>query len=277
VIVPLTAEADLIRAGFGLFATDPAMREVEIIHVMDRKQKRAGGERLLRALHTAYGVPTRLVVVDERPESGAALNAAAKTARGALLVMLGAGVLPEQSGWLSPLAAFMDAHPRCGVAGPRLMREDCSLASAGFEFGADTDDRWDVKPLLRGFPCDFADAAAAAPVPALGHGCLVVRRSLFELAGGFAEDYLDAQRQAADFTARVTSHGFEIWRTATPPLFDLSVPRGTAPVAAALDRRMLEQRWRSAATAETKREAAPQADAEPTKTRQRSRRRRRVA
>jgi len=277
-IVPLTAEADLVRARFGLFATDAAMRRVEIVHVMDRVQKRAGGERLLRALHTAYGVPTRLVVVDGHPDSGAALNAAAKTARAPLLAILGAEVLPEQAGWLGPLAAFMDAHPRCGVAAPRLMREDCSLASAGFEFAVDAEGRWDAKPMLRGFPCDFTDAAAAAPVAALGHGCIVVRRSLFELAGGFATDYLDAQRQAADFSARVTSRGFEVWRTATPPLFDLSIGTNAAPVAAALDRRTLEQRWRTAMDAtEAQPAAASEADAEPTKTRQRSRRRRRAA
>jgi hypothetical protein len=278
VIVPLTAEADLVRARFGLFATDATMRDVEIVHVMDRAQKRAGGERLLRALHTAYDVPTRVVVVDERPESGAALNAAAKTARGTVLAVLGADVLPEQADWLAPLASFMDAHPRCGVAAPRLLREDYSLASAGFEFTDDAEGRWDAKPLLRGFPCDFAGAAAAAPVPALGHGCLVVRRSLFELASGFAEDYFDAQRAAVDFSARVTSHGFEVWRAATPPLFDLSIAPAATPVASALDRRMLEQRWHNAAAATQAQQAAvPEPDAEPSKTRQRSRRRRRAA
>jgi hypothetical protein len=172
----------------------------------------------------------------------------------------------------------MDAHPRCGVAAPRLMREDSSLASAGFEFRADGEGRWDARAMLRGFPCDFADAVAAAPVAALGHGCLVVRRSLFELAGGFAEDYFEAQRQAVDFSARVKSHGLEVWRTATQPLFDLSVSLAATPVAQALDRRTLEQRWRTAgAAAETQAETSPAPDAANTKTRQRSRRRRRAA
>ena len=172
----------------------------------------------------------------------------------------------------------MDAHPRCGVAAPRLMREDSSLTSAGFEFATDGVGRWDAKAMLRGFPCDFADAATAGPVAALGHGCLVVRRSLFELAGGFAEDYFEAQRQAVDFSARVKSHGLEVWRTATPPLFDLSAPHVTSAVAQTLDRRTLEQRWRTAgAAAEAHAETSPAPGAENTKTRPRLRRRRRAA
>jgi hypothetical protein len=275
-IVPLTEEADLVRCRMGLFATDPAMQWVEIIHVLDRAQKRAGAERLLRAMHTAYGVPTRLVIVDEPVESGAALNAAAKSAQAPLLAILGTGVLPEQAGWLDTLAKFMDAHPRCGMAGPRLMRDDGSLASAGLEFGPDIEGRWDAKPLLRGFPCDFPAATAAAPVAGLAHGCVIIRRSLFELVGGFAEDYLDRQRQSADVGARVSSHGLEVWRTATAPLFDLAIERTVSTLAAELDRRALEQRWRSLMTAEPVAAETPAPDAEP-KSRTRARRRRRVA
>src|SRR5262249_37671968 len=146
-IVPLTAEADLVRCRMGLFATDPAMQQVEIIHVLDRAQKHEGGERLLRAMHTIYGVPTRLVVVDDNPEGGVALNQAAKTARGPILALLGAAALPEHAGWLDALAAFLDSHPRCGMAGPRLAREDGSLASAGLEFANDIEGRWDAKPM----------------------------------------------------------------------------------------------------------------------------------
>jgi hypothetical protein len=276
-VVPLTAESDLVRCRMGLFATDPAMKQIEIVHVLDRAQKRAGAERLLRAMHTAYGVPTRLVVVDEAVESGAALNAAVKASRAPLLALIGAGVLPEQAGWLDALAQFMDAHPRCGAAGPRLMREDGSLASAGLEFAPDVEGRWDAKPLLRGFPCDFPPATAAAPVAGLAHGCTIIRRSLFDLVGGFAEAYLDRQRQSADLGARVSSHGFEIWRTATMPLFDFAVDKAVPGLAVELDRRALEQRWRNALTAEPVKTAdTVEPDAEP-KTRTRVRRRRRVA
>jgi hypothetical protein len=163
------------------------------------------------------------------------------------------------------------------MAGPRLMREDGSLASAGLEFGLDIEGRWDAKPLLRGFPCDFPTAAAAAPVAGLAHGCMIIRRSLFELVGGFSEDYLDRQRQNADLGARVSSHGFEVWRTATAPLFDFAVDKSVSTLTAELDRRALEQRWRSATVAEPVAMAGtPEPDAEP-KSRARARRRRRAA
>ncbi|HEX2113919.1 MAG TPA: hypothetical protein VHM01_05895, partial [Alphaproteobacteria bacterium] len=272
-IVPLTKTADLLRCRMGLFATDPAMKDVEIIHVLARAQQRAGGEYLLRALHAAYGVPTRLVVVDDASAGGAGLNAAARTARAPLLAVLGADVVPEHIGWLHHLMKFMDAHPRCGVAGPRLMREDCSLASAGLDFATDAEGRWDAGPLLRGFPCDFPVASTAARVGALALGCIVMRRSVFEMVGGFADDYLDSLRQAADLGARVSAHGFEVWRTATPALFDFTTER-TSPLVAEIDRRLLEQRWRSLAAERPAQAEKPQA--EP-KTRARTRRRRRAA
>ena len=277
-IVPLTAEADLVRCRMGLLANDPALKQVEIIHVLDRAQRHAGGEGLLRAMHTMYGMPTRLVIVDDNPESGAALNRAAKTARGPILALIGADVVPEQTGWFDDLAAFLDAHPRCGMAGPRLIREDGSLTSAGFEFTVDIEGRWHAKPMLQGFPCDFAAATAAAPVAALGSGCAVLRRSLFELIGGFAEDYFEPQSQSADLSARVASHGFEIWRTATPALLDLALPSAGSAMARELDRRSLEQRWHIAvATRDADATSAPEPQTEPTRTRQRSRRRRRAA
>lgn len=276
-IVPLTAEPDLVRCRIGLLATDPAMRAVEIVHILDRAQKRAGGEGLLRAMHAAYGVPTRLVVVDADPESGAALNAAAKTARAPVLAILGAEAVPESTGWLTPLTAFLDAHPRCGLAGPRLMREDGSLAAVGLDFTAGLDGTWGAQPLMRGFPCDFAAAAAAAPVAALGGGALALRRSLFELVGGFAEEYFAADARGADLSARIRSRGFEVWRTATAPLFDFAVRSESTPVAAELDRRALEKHWRDVLAQVNDMPEVAKPAAAPTKTRQRQRRRRRVA
>jgi hypothetical protein len=273
VIMPLGEAADLLRCRFGLFATDPMMKDVEIIHVLDRAQQRTGGERLLRALHAAYGVPTRLVVVDDASGSGAALNAAARTAQAPLLALLGPDVLPEHRGWLRDLAAFLDAHPRCGAAGPRLLREDCSLASAGLDFTTASEDRWDAVPLLRGFPSDFPAASDAARVGALALGCIAMRRSVFGMVGGFAEDYLDPVRQAADLGARVNAHGFEVWRAATPALFDFAADRAS-PVVAEIDRRLLAQRWQAQMAGQPAQAEEP--SAEP-KTRGRSRRRRRAA
>jgi hypothetical protein len=273
VIVPLSGAADLLRCRFGLFATDPMMKHVEIIHVLDRAQQRTGGERLLRALHAAYGVPTRLVIVDDAPGSGAALNAAARAAQAPVLAVLGADTLPEQGGWLQGLLEFLDAHPRCGAAGPRLLREDCSLASAGIDFAADDDGRWDATPLLRGFPSDFAAATAAARIGALALGCIVMRRSVFEMVGGFAEDYLDPIRQAADLGARVNARGFEVWRAATPALFDFAADRAS-PIVAEIDRRLLAQRWQAQTAKQPAQAEEP--SAEP-KTRGRNRRRRRAA
>jgi hypothetical protein len=83
--------------------------------------------------------------------------------------------------------------------------------------------------------------------------------------------------RGADLSARIRSRGFEVWRTATAPLFDFGAA-SISPVEAELDRRALERNWRTTLTEAAE---APKAAAEPVaapaKTRQRARRRRRVA
>jgi hypothetical protein len=278
-IVPMSSDIDVVRCRTGLFATDPGMAAVEVIYVVDQAQHRAGTERLLRALHAAYGTPMRVMVACDVSDSGSALNAAAKLARAPLLAFLGRGVLPEGAGWLAKLTAFLDARPRCGLVGTRLMREDHSLAAAGAEFAPDGDGRWDVKRLYQGFPCDFDDAGEATPVAVLPFGCLATRRSMFELAGGFAKDYFTTLRQAADLSARIRSHGFEIWRAAEPLLFDLGIEERIAPrdIRTELDRRLLEQRWRAAASTAVQADERPATTESQSKTRARTRRRRRAA
>lgn len=248
IIIPLASDLDIVRCRIGMLATDRAVAGAEIIHVADRAQHRAGVERLLRALGAAYGVRTRLVIAPERCDSGIAINAAVQASRAPLLVLLGRGALPQGSGWLAGLADFLAAHPRCGVVTPRLVFEDHSLAASGADFRADAGGAWDVRRLYQGFPCDFPSASHDAPVGAAPAGCLVLRRSLFDLAGGFDTGYFGALRQSADFCAKVRSHGFEIWRAAEPVLFDLHVEErpGTHEVCAEIDRRRLERRWRAA-------------------------------
>ncbi len=278
-IVPMSNDIDIVRCRTGLFATDPGMAEVEVIYVLDQAQHRAGTERLLRALHTAYGTPMRLVIGRDPCDSGAALNAAAKIAKAPLLAFLGRGVLPDSANWLDALTDFLDARPRCGLVGTRLMLEDHSLAAAGAEFAPDVHGQWDAKRLYQGFPCDFDAAAEAAPVAALPFGCLATRRSMFELAGGFAEDYFTTLRQAADLAARIRSHGFEIWRASEPMLFDFGTEERIAPrdIRAELDRRLLEQRWREAVSAAAQAGDQPASTESQSKTRVRTRRRRRAA
>lgn len=248
IIIPMSPDLDIVRCRIGMLATDPSLSRAEIIHIADRAQRRAGVEPLLRALGTAYGVPTRLVIVPERVDSGSAVNAAVQASRAPMLVLLGRGALPQGSGWLARLADFLLAHPRCGIVTPRLVFEDHSLTAAGAEFGADVGGAWDVRRLYQGFPCDFPSASHDAPVGAASAGCLVMRRSLFDLTGGFDAGYFGALRQSADFCAKVRSHGFEIWRAAEPVLLDLDIEErpGTHEVCAELDRRRLERRWRAA-------------------------------
>lgn len=246
IIVPLGAEPDLVRCRIGLFATDPGLRAVEVLYLLDRVQDRVAAERLLRQQHDAFGVSARLVAMPEGCNSGLAFNAAARIARGSILIFMGSGVVPEQAGWFAGLNDFLLAHPRCGVAAARVVHDDHSITSAGFSFDIGPSGLWDLQRPFAGFPREFAGAARADSVAAASTDCLAVRRSLFELVGDFAEDYVAAAYRDADFCLRVRARGLEVWRLATPTLIQLGTSGEPHElVRAALARRLLERRWRS--------------------------------
>lgn len=248
IIAPIGADVDIVRCRIGMIATDRSLSGVELVHVLDRGRDRAAAERLLRALQDIHGISSRLVIVPDRSDPGATLNAAARSAESDLLVFLGPALVPESAGWLSRIDAFLRGHPRCGVVAPRSVFEDHSIAAAGFGFGLDSNGAWGKQAIYGGFPRDFAPAASNARVPA-ATGCLAISRSLYELAGGFAEDLLLPSYRDADLCLRVSAQGLETWRLGEPALLHLGVDDDTAipsaAIRAAIAGSRLERRWRA--------------------------------
>jgi O-antigen biosynthesis protein len=125
---------------------------------------------------------------------GRQANRAARGGEGEFIVFLGDQVEIAHEDWIDELLTFAEM-PRVGAVGPALLRPDGRVSASGFAIGlADP-----VTPVMRGFEADtdgyYGALCCAREVSALGIGCLMVRRSLFEQVGGFEEAY---SRQFAD-------------------------------------------------------------------------------
>jgi GT2 family glycosyltransferase len=121
-----------------------------------------------------------------------------------------------QPGAVSALAEFMTAHPRCGVAGPRMVFPDGSPQPSRRRFPTVTGTIVRRTPLRKLVPqrrhFHLDEEAPSAPVQAdwmLG-GFLLLRRSMLEELGGFDEGFR-LYGEDIDLQYRARRAGWECW------------------------------------------------------------------
>lgn len=140
--------------------------------------------------------------LDTNEGFGPACNAGAKLARGEFMLFLHNDVT-VMPGWLAPLYDVMAQDPMVGAVGPRLLRTDGSLASAGglvfrdacVEYGmGDPFPRAPKYSTRRA--CDF-----------VGSACMLVRGSAFRQVGGFDTSYAPIWHENADLSMAMHGRG----------------------------------------------------------------------
>ena len=120
---------------------------------------------------------------------------------------------------LASIVAFMDANPRCGIAGSRIYNLDGTVQQSCGEF--DTwigaflrSSAWGEWPAFRRFAngaalADFHYDRARKIDLAIG-AALAIRRSLFDAIGTFDERFF-LYHEEVDFAKRAAAAGWETW------------------------------------------------------------------
>jgi N-acetylglucosaminyl-diphospho-decaprenol L-rhamnosyltransferase len=121
---------------------------------------------------------------------------------------------------LAEIVAFMDEHPRCGIAGSRIYNYDGSVQQSIGEF-----DSWagaflrssawgDLAPLRRfsngASLRDFATFDAPLRVDLVIGAALAIRRSMLEAIGPFDERFF-LYHEEVDYARRAADAGWETW------------------------------------------------------------------
>jgi N-acetylglucosaminyl-diphospho-decaprenol L-rhamnosyltransferase len=124
-----------------------------------------------------------------------------------------------KDGALREIVAFMDAHPRCGIAGSRIYNYDGTIQQSVGEF--DTwagaylrSSAWGEWPLFRRYANgavlrDFAYDAPRRVDLAIG-AALTIRRSLLSEIGAFDERFF-LYHEEVDFAKRAADAGWQTW------------------------------------------------------------------
>ena len=133
-------------------------------------------------------------------------------------------------GWLHTLVAWMDAHPKCGACGPKLIswHERDTFEYAGAAGGLL--DRYGF-PFCRGralqvLEKDHGQYDSPADVFWISGACLMVRSRLWKKLGGL-DDRFFAHMEEIDLCWRIQLAGYRV--TAVPESFVYHIGGGTLP------------------------------------------------
>ena len=146
---------------------------------------------------------------------GAANNLALKQATGEFLLLLNTDAFAAP-GAVAALVEYLKAHPKAGIAGPRLLNADGSLQRSCYRYPSPVRawlENTGLSGLLARHPV-FGDYSAWAhdkeqAVEWVIGACLLVRREAYEQAGGFDEAFFMYQEET-DWQKRVQNCGWEI-------------------------------------------------------------------
>ncbi len=135
----------------------------------------------------------------------AGCNLAAARARGAFLVFLNddTEIAP---GWLESLVQAADENPRAGAIGSRLLFADGSLQEAGGVVWRDGT----TAQVGRGLGPGSPRYGYRRPVDYCSAASLLVRKSTWDLIGGFDEEYFPGYFEDVDLCLAIRHHGQQV-------------------------------------------------------------------
>jgi N-acetylglucosaminyl-diphospho-decaprenol L-rhamnosyltransferase len=126
-------------------------------------------------------------------------------------------------GAIETLAAFLDAHPRVGAVGPRLLNYDGTVQSAAFRFPTLVMTALDLFPPGEVLPGRLyhswwhgrypQEPHAETPFP-IDHplgACILARQSAIEQIGGLDEQFF-MYAEEVDWCYRIRQAGWSIWQ-----------------------------------------------------------------
>lgn len=155
-------------------------------------------------------------LIDNRENVGfaRACNQAIRHAKDRYVLLLNSDteVLP---GALDALTRFMEAHPRAGACGPRLLNDDGTLQPSCHPMLTPAREFWRLLFLDRvvrkaTYPMHAWDVEAPRRVEAINGACLMLRRSSLDTVGLLDEDYF-LYTEEVDLCLRLADADWELW------------------------------------------------------------------
>jgi GT2 family glycosyltransferase len=169
-------------------------------------------------LHERYGTRVRIVENGANLGFAAACNRAFAVTSSEYVFLLNPDA-ELKDGALSAIVAFLDTHPRCGIAGSRIYNYDGTVQQSVGEFDTWSgaflrSSAWGEWPLFRRFANgaglrDFTYDAPRKIDLAIG-AALAIRRTMLAEIGPFDERFF-LYHEEVDYAKRAAEAGWETW------------------------------------------------------------------
>lgn len=153
-------------------------------------------------------------------------NAAARRARGEVLLFLNQDCYADQPGWDAALLALFDHQSRCGIAGPTLLFPDGKIQSVGGRFDAACQPYHEALGFA---DPDWEPVNAARRVSWITGAALAIRREVWDQLGGFDAAYGRGYWEDVDLCVRARQAGWDIWHEPRARLFHEVGSTGGSP------------------------------------------------
>lgn len=185
IIIPTRDQADYLKRCLASIRKYAGKTPYEIVLV-----ETGSRETATLALYEALQAETDIHLI---PYAGvfnfsAALNLGARHARGDLLLFLNNDTEAVQPGWLNELARWA-CLPGVGIVGARLLYPNGTIQHAGIIIGMEGH----ASHVFAGLPEDhdgpFGSPGWYRDVSAVTGACMMMRREVFDILGGFDEAY----------------------------------------------------------------------------------------
>lgn len=148
-----------------------------------------------------------MITADQELSRAQRLNLAVELAAGDVLCFIDTGFLPESPDWLRELVGFA-IQERIGVVGPKILKANRTILSAGLIVGTRTLLSGANSGLPRGHVGYFFRNALIGNFSAVSVSCMAIRYEVFETAGGFDEKNLPNKFFDADLCLRLGADGY---------------------------------------------------------------------
>jgi GT2 family glycosyltransferase len=197
IVIPVHDNAALTRRCLDLVLAElPAAGEVVVVDDASSDET--------PELLGSFGERIRELRMDENVGFAAACNRGAAAAAGELLVFLNNDTEPEP-GWLAALVGYAKREPAAAAVGAKLLFPTGTVQHAGVVFGQDGYPH----NLYAGMPEAHPAVNRSRRLQAVTAACMLVRRPVFEAAGGFDEGY-ENSLEDVDLCLRIGAEGGEV-------------------------------------------------------------------
>lgn len=223
IIIPTRDKLELLQPCVESIMARADYPDYEIIVVDNRSEE----PETLQYLRELAGRDRCRVLTWDRPFNFSAINnMAAREAGGNVLLFLNNDTEVKGDAWLVPMLEFA-LREDVGAVGPKLLFEDSGIQHAGIILGLGgiANHAFYGLPLMR--PSYFGLAEVIRNCSAVTGACLMIRREVFEAAGGFDETNCPIAYNDVDLCLRLREQGYLHVYTPFATLFHYeSVSRG---------------------------------------------------